>query len=82
MRGREQERPTAALPGDSLGYAILVAQVTEAPTGGSTGRWRNRCSSARTVAVHLRHVYRKLRINSRVELTRLVRVRGRDETDD
>ncbi|WP_433514381.1 LuxR C-terminal-related transcriptional regulator [Nonomuraea sp. CA-143628] len=35
--------------------------------------------SAHTVAFHLRHVYRKLQINSRVELTRLVTIRGRDE---
>ncbi|MEU7744313.1 LuxR C-terminal-related transcriptional regulator [Nonomuraea sp. NPDC049158] len=38
--------------------------------------------SAHTVAFHLRHVYSKLQINSRVELTRLVIVRGRDDTDD
>lgn len=35
--------------------------------------------SAHTVAFHLRHVYCKLQINSRVELTRLVAVRERDE---
>ncbi|MBT2234691.1 LuxR family transcriptional regulator [Nonomuraea sp. NEAU-A123] len=35
--------------------------------------------SAHTVAFHLRHVYCKLQINSRVDLTRLVTIRGRDE---
>ena len=38
--------------------------------------------SAHTVAFHLRHVYCKLQIDSRVELTRLATVRGRDDTDD
>ncbi|MEU7837788.1 MULTISPECIES: AAA family ATPase [unclassified Nonomuraea] len=38
--------------------------------------------SAHTVAFHLRHIYSKLQIKSRVELTRLVIVRGRDDTVD
>ncbi|MCA2224019.1 helix-turn-helix transcriptional regulator [Nonomuraea aurantiaca] len=38
--------------------------------------------SAHTVAFHLRHVYSKLQIKSRVELTRLVIAQGRDDTDD
>lgn len=80
-RGATNAPPAPAKPRPTFGWDSLTpteGRVAEHASTGLTNREIAACMfiSAHTVGFHLRQIFRKVDVNSRVELTRLVVARG------